>query len=280
MKIAGYEIFTIEGGYIGLDGGAMFGVVPKTLWNKSNPADEANRIQLALRLLVIRNKERIILVDTGIGHKLNDKLNKIYAVDYSQYEPVKSLAKKGIKPEDITDVIITHLHFDHIGGATWYDGEQLKLTFPNAKHYIQGEQWYWANNPSIKDQASYMPENFALIKEAGNLVELSGPGELFPGIEMLVMYGHTSGMQLPKISDDKNTLLYCADLLPTASHLPLPYIMGYDINPLITLEEKKRILPQAVDGNWIMVYEHDPFRTAGSVQMTEKGFTHLENIVL
>ncbi len=278
MNISGYEIFTIEGGYIGLDGGAMFGVVPKTLWNRTNPADEANRIKLALRLLVLRGNDRIILVDTGVGHKLNDKLKNIYAVDYSQYEPVKALAEKGIKPEEVTDVIITHLHFDHIGGATWYDGEKLKLTYPNAKHYVQGEQWYWANNPSIKDRASYMPENFAPIEEAGRLVQLDGPGELFPGVEMLVMYGHTSGMQLPKISDGKKTLLYCADLLPTASHIPLPYIMGYDNNPLTTLEEKKRILPQAAEEKWIMVYEHDPFRTAGIVELTDKGYKHVQDI--
>lgn len=280
MKIAGYEIFTIEGGYIGLDGGAMFGVVPKTLWNRTNPADEANRIKLALRLLVLQNPQRIILIDTGVGHKLNDKLNNIYAVDYSQYEPVKELRKRGIEPEEVTDVIITHLHFDHIGGATWYDGDTLKLTYPNAKHYVQGEQWYWANNPSIKDRASYMPENFAPIEKAGNLVQLDGPGELFSGIEMLVMYGHTAGMQLPKIFDNQKTLLYCADLLPTASHVPLPYIMGYDNNPLTTLEEKKRILPQAADEKWIMAYEHDPFRAAGMVEMTDKGYKNVRDIAL
>jgi glyoxylase-like metal-dependent hydrolase (beta-lactamase superfamily II) len=279
MNIAGYDIFTIEGGYIALDGGAMFGVVPKTLWSRSNPADEKNRIKLALRLLVLRGNGRIILVDTGVGHKLNDKLKKIYAVDYTQYEPVKELALHGIKPEEVTDVILTHFHFDHIGGATWYDGDKLKLTYPNANHYVQGEQWYWANNPSIKDQASFMPENFTLIKNEGKLIELDGPGELFPGIEMLVMYGHTAGMQLPKISDSNNTLLYCADLLPTASHIPLPYIMGYDNNPLITLEEKKRILPLAFEENWVFLYEHDPYRIAGTVEKTDKGYQHGKDII-
>ncbi len=280
MKIGQYEIFTIESGYAWLDGGAMFGVIPKILWNKTNPADELNRIQLALRTMVIKSADKTILVDTGVGQKMNEKLSKIYNVDHSNYELVKGLAARSIQPEDITDVIVTHLHFDHVGGATYYDGENLKLTFPNATYHVQGEQWYWANNPSMKDRASYMPENFKPIEKAGKLNELSGPVELFPGIEMLVMYGHTAGMQLPKISDSETTLLYCADLMPTASHIPLPYIMGYDNNPLITLEEKKRILPQAVEENWILVFEHDSLRAAGTVQQTEKGFQLKEEVTL
>jgi glyoxylase-like metal-dependent hydrolase (beta-lactamase superfamily II) len=280
VNIAGYDIYTIEGGYIALDGGAMFGVIPKVIWNRSNPADEKNRIKLALRLLVLRGNDRVILIDTGVGHKMNDKLSNIYGVDYSQYEPVKELALIGIKPDEITDVILTHLHFDHIGGAVWHDGNQLRLTYPNAKHYVQGEQWYWANNPSSKDRASFMKENFSLLEDSGKLVELDGPCELFPGIEMLVMYGHTAGMQLPKIFDSNNTLLYCADLLPTASHIPLPYIMGYDNNPLVTLEEKKRLLPLAVEEKWILLYEHDPFRVAGTVELTDKGYKHGKDIML
>ena len=158
MKIGPYEIFTIETGYAWLDGGAMFGVIPKALWNKTNPADALNRIQLALRTMVIRDEQRTILVDAGVGQKMNDKLRKIYNVDYSEYELIRSLKAKGVDPQEITDVIVTHLHFDHVGGATYYDGETLKLTFPNATYHVQGEQWYWANNPSMKDRASYMPE--------------------------------------------------------------------------------------------------------------------------
>jgi len=276
MKIADYEIFTIETGYISLDGGAMFGVVPKTLWQKTNPADEQNRIRLALRTLIIRNDERVILVDAGVGQKLNEKLSQIYNVDHSQYELFRQLAQKGIDPAMITDVIVTHLHFDHIGGGTYYDNGALKLTFPNATYHVQGEQWHWANHPSEKDRASYILENFQPILDAGKLHELPGPMELFPGIELLVMYGHTHGMQLPKISDDQATLLYCADLIPTASHIPLPYIMAYDNNPMVTLEEKKRLLPRAADGNWILVFEHDPFRAAGTIELTDKGY-HLKD---
>ena len=280
MKIGPYEILTVESGYAWLDGGAMFGVIPKVLWNKTNPADDLNRIQLALRTMVIKSDDKIILVDTGVGQKMNEKLSKIYNVDHSKFELVKGLAEKGIQPEDITDVIVTHLHFDHVGGATYYDGEILKLTFPNATYHVQGEQWYWANNPSIKDRASYMPENFKPIEETGKLNELNGPGELFPGIEMLVMYGHTSGMQLPKISDGETTLFYCADLMPTTSHIPLPFILGYDNNPFVTLEEKKRILPHAVAENWILVFEHDPYRVACTVEETEKGFKMKEEVTL
>ena len=278
MKIGDYDIFTIETGYISLDGGAMFGVIPKTLWQKTNPADEFNRIKLALRLLVLRSSNRIIIVDTGVGNKMNEKLSKIYNVDHSKYNLHKELDKKNINPDDVTDVIISHLHFDHIGGATYYDAGELKLTFPNAIHHVQGEQWHWGINPSDKDKASYMPENFIPIREQAKLNELPGPGTLYDGIDLLVMYGHTHGMQLPKIYDSKNTILYCADLIPTASHIPLPYIMGYDNNPMTTLEEKRRILPQAVEENWTLVFEHDPFCQAGAVELTDKGYRLKEEI--
>ncbi|MGD9899606.1 MAG: MBL fold metallo-hydrolase [Calditrichaceae bacterium] len=281
IRIGDYEIFTIETGYASLDGGAMFGIIPKTLWDKTNPADEYNRIRLALRTLVIKGNDRTILVDAGVGTKMNDKLSKIYGVDQSVHELHKGLAQNGLSAEDITDVIVTHLHFDHIGGATYFDQDgKLQLTFPNATFYVQGEQWSWANNPSEKDRASYMPENYQPILDAGKLRELSGPMELFPGIELLVVFGHTHGMQLPKISDGNKTLLYCADLIPTASHIPLPYIMGYDNNPLATLAEKKRILPKAVEGNWILVFEHDPFRAAGTVELTDKGYRLKEEVAL
>ncbi len=280
MQIGQYEVFTVESGYVWLDGGAMFGVVPKVLWSKTNPADELNRIQLALRTMVIKGDRRLILVDSGVGHKMNEKLQKIYNVDQTEHDLEKDLLKHGIHPEDVTDVIITHLHFDHVGGATTIRDGKLQPTFPNAKYYVQGEQWYWANHPSEKDRASYMPENFKPIEEAGQLVELEGPKELFPGIQVLVMYGHTHGMQLVKVYDEQTTLLYCADLMPTASHIPLPYIMAYDNNPLITLEEKKRLLPQAVQENWILVFEHDPFRVAGRVVETDKGFQLGEEVRL
>jgi glyoxylase-like metal-dependent hydrolase (beta-lactamase superfamily II) len=274
LKIANYDITTIETGYVSLDGGAMFGVVPKPLWSKKNPADDLNRIILAMRLLLIRAKDRIMITDAGVGKKMNEKLSKIYNVDHFKYDLVSSLAKQHIKPEEITDVIITHLHFDHIGGATQFDEKRdLCLTFPNAIHHVQKTHWQWALTPSEKDTASFMVENYLPIKEHKKLNLLDGPGKLFPGIEMVVFNGHTPGMQGVKISDGNETLFYCADLCPTASHIPLPYIMGYDVQPMVTLEEKKTILPKAVEENWTFVFEHDPYNIAAKITQNEKGYT-------
>ena len=273
MKIANYEISIIETGYVSLDGGAMFGVVPKPLWSKSNPADDLNRIILAMRLLLIKSGDRLILVDTGVGKKLSEKLSRIYNVDHTKFDLLSGLSKKNINPRQITDVIITHLHFDHVGGATYLDNKNdLQLTFPNAVHHVQKKHWEWAMNPSEKDGASFIKENYVPIQDHGKLNLLDGPGELFPGIEMIVLNGHTPAMQTPKIKDDKNTLFYCVDLFPTATHIPLPYIMGYDVEPMKTLAEKKEILPRAVGENWTFLFEHDPYNIAGKVEQTDKGY--------
>ena len=163
------------------------------------------------------------------------------------------------------------MHFDHCGGTTYLNNGELKLTFPNATHHIQGEQWDWANDPSEKDRASFLKEDFSLIAENNRLNKLSGAGNLFDGIDVLVMYGHTQGMQLVKISDANQSLLYCADLIPTATHIAVPYVMAYDNNPLITIDEKKRLLPKVVEEQWMLFFEHDPYRAAGTVKVTEKG---------
>ena len=272
MQIGEYEIYAVETGRFRLDGGAMFGVVPKVLWERTNPADEANRIELALRVLVLKSAERIILVDTGVGEKNNEKFQKIYAIDQSRYNLRQGLAEIGLSFNDITDVILTHLHFDHTGGTTKDENGNVVPTFPNATYHVQEEHWDWAMHPAEKDRASFLKENFEPIESAGQLNKLEGPLELFSGVEILVMYGHTQGMQVVKVSDGRTTLLYCADLIPTASHIPIPYVMAYDNNPLITIEEKKRILPQAVRENWILFFEHDPYRAAATVVETEKGF--------
>ncbi|MCB9057694.1 MAG: MBL fold metallo-hydrolase [Calditrichae bacterium] len=273
MKIGPYSIELIETGYVSLDGGAMFGVVPKTLWSRTNPSDDLNRILLAMRLLLIRYENKIIVTDTGVGNKLNEKLSKIYNVDHQKYNLLNSLKAHNINPEDVTDVIITHLHFDHIGGATWMDSHgELRLTFPNALHHVQKKHWEWALNPSEKDGASFMKENYVPIKDENRLNLLDGPGELFPGLSLLVVNGHTPSMQMIKISDRKETLLYCTDLVPMSSHIPLPYIMGYDVKPLTTLAEKKEILPLAAEQDWTLVFEHDPYVKACKVEITDKGF--------
>jgi glyoxylase-like metal-dependent hydrolase (beta-lactamase superfamily II) len=280
MKIGGYDIIPIETGRFALDGGAMFGVVPKVLWAKRNPPDDKNRIDLALRCLVLKNDERTILIDTGIGLNWDEKFKSIYNVDHSEYTLHESLAKHRISPDDISDVIITHLHFDHAGGITYSENNTLKLTFPNAMHYVQGEQWDWAMHPAEKDRASFVTDRFALLEQKNKLHILDAAGPLFDHIELMVMYGHTQGMQLVKVSDDQNTLLYCADLIPTATHIPVPWVMGYDNNPLITISEKNRVLPLAAEKNWILYFEHDPFRAAARIKQTDRGFAMDEEVAL
>jgi glyoxylase-like metal-dependent hydrolase (beta-lactamase superfamily II) len=273
LQIGDFDISIIETGYVSLDGGAMFGVVPKTLWTRSNPADELNRIILAMRLLLIKYKERIIITDAGVGNKMNEKLSKIYNVDYSKYNLLSELKKAGIAPQAVTDVLLTHLHFDHVGGATWYDPDGFsQLTFPNAQHHIQKKHWQWALSPSEKDGASFMKENYMAIEQNNRLNLLDGPGEFLPGMELLVFNGHTPAMQVPKISDGQKTFFYCADVFPTASHIPLPYIMGYDIQPMTTLKEKKDLLPKAFEEQWTLLFEHDPYHIGGTLELTEKGY--------
>jgi glyoxylase-like metal-dependent hydrolase (beta-lactamase superfamily II) len=272
IKIGNYELIPVETGRFALDGGAMFGVVPKNLWSKIFPADEENCISLALRSLILRSNERIILVDTGIGHKFNEKYAHIFKIDFTTYSLQRSLQVNQIKNDEVTDVILTHLHFDHAGGTTFINGSQLHLTFPNAIHHVQGEHWDWALQPSEKDQASFLKNDFALLAQKKRLNKLSGPCELFPGLELLVMHGHTPGMQIVKISDQKQTIVFCADLIPTAAHIPLPWVMAYDNHPLTTMREKKKLLSIAEKEDWILIFEHDPFLIAATVKQTEKGF--------
>ena len=251
----------------------MFGIIPKTLWQKSNPADEFNRIQLALRILLLVSDDRKILIDTGVGEKFNDKLKKIYNVDHSQFTMEKSLATAGLSPDQITDVILSHLHFDHCGGSTYYENDQLKLTFPNARYIVQQEQWDWAHAPSEKDQASFQNENYDIFQSDGRLQLLDGASELFPGVESLPMHGHTPAMQVIKIFDAQSCLYYCSDLIPTASHVPVPWIMAYDNNPMTTLSEKKHFLPNVLNPNTYLFFEHDPRYAAGAVKLGDRGYS-------
>jgi glyoxylase-like metal-dependent hydrolase (beta-lactamase superfamily II) len=272
VKIGSYELFSIETGRFALDGGAMFGVVPKNLWQRNNPSDEYNRIPLALRSLLIKSANRKILIDTGIGNKYDEKHSNIFKIDFSTYSLEKSLDEIHLSPDDITDVIITHFHFDHAGGTTYRDSGQVFLTFPNAMHHIQKEQWDWALQPSQKDKASFLNEDFLLLEEKKQLNKLNGPMEIFSGIELFVMYGHTPGMQVVKIYNSQSCLLYCTDLIPTVSHIPIPWVMAYDNNPLVTIEEKNRIISEAVKEEWILFFEHDPLCEAATVIQTDKGF--------
>jgi glyoxylase-like metal-dependent hydrolase (beta-lactamase superfamily II) len=279
MNIGNYRLDSIETGTFALDGGAMFGVVPWVFWSKTNIPDERQRITLAARCLLLRGEGRTILVDTGNGLKWNDKLKDIYRLDNSRFVLEDSLAKAGVKPEEVTDVILTHLHFDHCGGSTRNVEGKLVPTFPNAVHYVQKAHWELSQNPSDRDRASFMKDDYMILHERGMLKFTDGEKELFPGISFVVCNGHTMAQQLPKISDGKTTLLFCCDLVPTTSHIPFPYIMGYDLRPLVTLEEKKRILPQAEKEGWILFLEHDAETAAVTLQKTEKGLIIKEKLV-
>ncbi|MFQ5965522.1 MAG: MBL fold metallo-hydrolase [Candidatus Scalinduaceae bacterium] len=280
MKIGKYELHSIETGRFGLDGGAMFGIVPKTLWSKLNPSDDENRIDLALRALLIMDNKRNVLVDNGIGTKFSEKYKKIYKIDHSKYNLDSSLKKYNLETRDITDVILTHLHFDHAGGSTYKEDGELKLTFPNATYYVQKANYEWALTPNEKERGSYLKENFIPVLEKGKLRLVEGKFEIMPHIDVIISNGHTTGLQLVKVSDEKNTLVYCADLIPTTSHIKLPYIMGYDIDPLKIIQEKKELLSKACSDGWILFLEHDVITEAVKVKKTEKGFEAGEKVFL
>lgn len=280
MKIGKFEILPMEYGRFKLDGGAMFGVIPKVLWQKYSPADENNQIDMALRGMLIKTGNRNILVDTGVGHKMSDKMNKIYAVDFTSFSLAETFKKYKLSFTDITDVILTHLHFDHTGGATIInENNKIVPTFPNATYYVQKKQYDWAINPSERDRASYFPENYVPLLEKDVLVFTENKKEIMPGISVIPINGHTPGQQLVKIYSENKTALFCGDLIPTAAHIPLPWIMSYDLQPLVTLAEKKKLLPIFVKENWILFFEHDPQNIAALVVKDEKGFKMGEKIL-
>ena len=272
MKIGKYKISIINSGYFGLDGGAMFGIIPKLLWQKSNPPDEANRIKLATRNLLLETDTKKILVDTGMGNKWDEKSEGIYAIDQKDNSLIGELAKLNIRPDEITDVILTHLHFDHTGGSTKLENGKLVPAFPNAKYFVQKKNFEWGSNPSERDKGSYIKENFIPLKEEGVLYLIEGEKKYDDEIDFVLVNGHTFSQQLLKISDSSNTFLYCCDLFPTTSHIHIPFVMGYDLQPLVTVEEKKKILAKAVEENWKLFFEHDPINAIGTVKLTEKGY--------
>ncbi len=272
MKIGNYEVFSLEAGSFSLDGGAVFGVVPWVFWSKTNPPDERQRIELVTRCWLVKGNGRTILVDDGIGNKWSNKLRDIYKLDTSRAELVSSLARAGCTPGDVTDVILTHLHFDHTGGSTSLVEGKLVPAFPNAKYYVQRKQWELSQNPTEKDRGSFMKNDYAPLMDHRVLELVDGEFEIFPGIELLVSNGHTNAQQLPKISDGKTTMLFCCDLLPTTTHLPWPYVMAYDVRPLVTIEEKKKIFGRAYEERWILYLGHDPSTEAITLKASEKGF--------
>jgi glyoxylase-like metal-dependent hydrolase (beta-lactamase superfamily II) len=271
MNIGPYELRVIETGRFALDGGAMFGVVPKPLWEKSNPPDERNRILMASRALLLIGDGRRILIDVGNGTKFSEKLSGIYRIDNSRSDLLSSLRKNGLAPEAITDVILTHLHFDHAGGSTFRMNGEIRPTFPRARYYVQREHWEAAAIPTERDRASFYPDDYLPLREHGLLHFTEGEGEILPGIRVRVLHGHTKALQCPIISDGSTTLFYCADLIPLTAHVQLPWIMAYDLRPLVTLEEKRRLLAEALEDRWILYFEHDPATAAARLLRDTKG---------
>lgn len=267
------KLYSINSGHFKLDGGAMFGVVPKSIWNKLNPADENNMCSWAMRCLLVETEGRLILIDNGMGDKQNDKFFSFYYL-HGNDTLEKSLKQHGFGFDDITDVFLTHLHFDHCGGSVKYtDSSRTKLVpvFKNAKYWSNSKHWDWAVTPNNREKASFLRENILPIKESGQLHFIDKEGEWIPGFEVLIVNGHTEAMMLPLISYKGNKILYCADLMPSFAHIPLPYIMGYDVRPLQTLKEKETILPRAVAENWMLFFEHDPKNECCSLDKTERG---------
>lgn len=273
MQIGSYQIHTLETGEFALDGGAMFGVVPKTLWGKRIGVDEKNRIDMRLRCLLLQGDGKNILVDCGMGDKWDDKMRDIYRLDYSKYSLEKSLAAHHLTQDKITDVILTHLHFDHAGSSTLKDARgKLVPTFSNATYYIQKQNLEWAQNPTEKDKASYLKEDWEPLQKEKVLKIVDGEKEILPGIRVRLFFGHTQGIQLPLLSDGKEKFFFCGDVIPTSIHLGIPWVMAYDNFPLTTMKEKREILAQASKENWILVFEHCPHIAMARVTLTEKGY--------
>ena len=265
------RLHVIDTGFFKLDGGAMFGVVPKSLWSRYQQPDENNLCTWAMRCLLIEKDEKRILIDTGLGNKQNEKF-------FSHYHPhgntslLGSLKAKGFSPEDITDVVLTHLHFDHCGGAVSKDADgNLYTTFPNATYWSYKEHWNWAINPNAREKASFLKENILPIQEAGQLEFVNEYTKIIPELSFALANGHTEGMLIPHIQFGEETIVFMADLLPSPTHIPLAWVMGYDVRPLVTVREKETFLQEAVEKNYLLFYEHDAQTEASRVVATDRG---------
>jgi glyoxylase-like metal-dependent hydrolase (beta-lactamase superfamily II) len=283
------KLYSIETGYFKLDGGAMFGVVPKSIWNRINPADGNNLCDWALRCLLIEDGDRLILIDNGIGNKQDEKFFSHYFL-HGKDTLDTSLARHGFHRDEVTDVFLTHLHFDHCGGSILRQGDKLVPAFKNAKYWSNSLHWNWATQPNDREKASFLKENILPIQESGQLEFIAHPVEyekdgsgknlssghlmksdFTENISVLFVNGHTEMMMLPKIRYKNKSIVYMADLLPSQGHIPIPYVMAYDMFPLTTLNEKKVFLHEAVQNDYLLFFEHDPQYECCSLQMTEKG---------
>ena len=271
------KIHPIEAGNFKLDGGAMFGVVPKVLWQRTNPSDSDNLIEISSRCLLVENGNRLTLIDTGMGDKQSEKFFSFYK-RWGDYNLISSIKSAGFSIDDITDVLLTHLHFDHCGGASFVDNRSGKteVLFKNANYWSNQKHWDWATEPNQREKASFLQENLTPIKESGQLNFITEKKEGFNfyeelGFEILFVDGHTEKQMIPKIDYKNQELVFAADLIPTVGHIPIPYLMGYDVKPLVTIKEKKLFLEAAVKNNWLLFMEHDPHNEIISLKNTEKG---------
>ena len=271
------KLYAIETGNFKLDGGAMFGVVPKTIWNKTNPADENNLIDIAARCLLIEDGNRLILIDNGMGNKQSDKFFGYYSL-WGTHSIDKSLAKYGFHRDDITDVFMTHLHFDHCGGSVQWNKDKTgyEVAFKNAKYWTNENHWEWATKPNPREKASFLSENIIPIQESGQLNFVKVPDSDFVAQSELdfgifFVNGHTEKMMIPHIKYQDKTIVFCADLIATAGHVPVPYVMGYDTRPLLTMPEKSKFLTAAAENNYYLLLEHDAYNEIITVEKTERG---------
>ncbi len=268
------KLTIIETGLFKLDGGAMFGVVPKTLWSRKHPSDDNNLCTWCMRCLLIETENRKILIDTGIGNKQDVKFRSHFHPHGSD-SLANSLLKAGLRPEDITDVLLTHFHFDHVGGAVMKNPSgDLLPAFPNAVYWTNEAHYNWAYQPNVREKASFLKENFVPLKEQGLLRYIDvqkDDVEWLPGIKLRFVYGHTEAMMIPLLSYEGKTIVYCADLLPSNFHISLPYVMSYDVRPLNTLEEKERLLTEAIEHDYYLFFEHDPTMSCATVAKNERG---------
>jgi glyoxylase-like metal-dependent hydrolase (beta-lactamase superfamily II) len=272
MKFGDFQLFVVSDGMFRLDGGAMFGVVPRVLWEKTDAPDQRNRILLGLNCLLIDTGEERVLVDTGIGNKFDEKFATIYGIDKS-VNLLDSLRKVGVSAEEITRVVLTHLHFDHCGGNTVRDEEgRLRPTFPNARYYVQRGELEYAMDPDPRSKASYLPENWEPLQQAGILEVIEGNQTIVPGIETFVTGGHTGDHQIVLVRSGGQTACFLGDLCPTTSHVRLPYVMSYDLYPKQTMEMKDRVLRQALDEHWLLIFEHAPRIAAGYLKEVDGKF--------
>ncbi|HPM30735.1 MAG TPA: MBL fold metallo-hydrolase [Chryseolinea sp.] len=264
------KLHIINTGFFKLDGGAMFGVVPKSIWQKSNPADENNLCNWAMRCLLIEDGNKLILIDNGIGNKQGEKFLSHYYLNGND-SLVKSLNTAGFSEDDVTDMFLTHLHFDHCGGGVKMQNEKSALTFKNATYWSNEDHWQWATQPNPREKVSFLKENILPMHESGQLKFTEASTSPFPQFDIFYASGHTDKMMIPKIKYKDKVICFMADLLPSTGHIPLPYVMGYDTRPLISIEEKEQFLNEAADNGYILFLEHDSQNECCTVKLTEKG---------